>query len=375
MAKQSHPTLTDPSTELHIASVLAAHHREKKSFVALAKAIHEANHLGEKDKQPLDRRKLKKIVDGDPDLVLSMAELHALDRYLEPLGDGLAYNSFFKRSNALQTVAAANKPVTFLLGSKSVDGSRLSLDHWDVNAFAEIQRGVSRFSRDIRFDIRDVPLHEELKEARKSAAKGKWLTLLRNGGPSLVCLGSSRATHVAEVMLAKMFGTKPFVDDPALKAKLPFHFVWNSKLKHVFPSAFRYTAEDLEAIDPSASKIVQSKGASALEMGGTVHLDRLKQRNTTESYGVCVAQRRPGGQIWFVLAGVTGPSTYAAALLASSLALPLRPKDPDSRDRSSLPYWTAVRAIVQIDSSQTSGNFLTVANKEIISGPHAWKAS
>jgi hypothetical protein len=354
-----------------MAKILSEHFHEKKTYVALAKAISAANQLTEKDKEPLDRRKLKKIVDGDQDLVLSIAELHALDRYLEPFGEGLAYNSLFLRANVLQTIADAGKPVTLLLGSKPIEDSRLNLDHWDVNALAEIQRGVSNFAPDVRFDIRDVLLHEDLKSARRSVNSGKWTDLLDDDhGPSLVCLGCNRATHAAEAMLSIMFDTDPFKDAPKTKAELPFHFVWPPDLDHVFPSAFRYTSDDISALDPKAAKIIEDKGASALEMGGVVHLDRLKQRKTSESYGVCVAQRRPGGQIWFVLAGVTGPATYAAARLAGKLALNLRPTRPGKATR---PYWAAVRANVGRDLTRSFGNFLEVKDQEIVSGPHAWE--
>ena len=356
-----------------MAKVLAEHFREKKSYVALAKAISASNQLTEQDKEPVDRRKLKKIIEGDEDLVLSITELHALDRYLEPFGDGLAYNSLFLRANVLQTIADAGKPVTFFLGSKPVEDSRLNLDHWDVKALAEIQRGVSNFAPDVRFDIRDVLLHDDLKHARRSANTGKWTALLDDDqGPSLVCLGSSRATHASEVLLSKMFDITPFKDSPEANAKLPFHFVWPPDLDHVFPSAFRYSPSDLVPLDPKAAKIVQEKGASALEMGGEIYLDRHKQRKSSESYGVCVAQRRPGGQVWIVLAGVTGPATYAAARLAGDLALNLRPTRPGE---SCPPYWTAVRANVQRDLTRSFGSFLTVETQEILSGPHAWEES
>jgi hypothetical protein len=68
-----------------------------------------------------------------------------------------------------------------------------------------------------------------------------------------------------------------------------------------------------------------------------LHLDSLQQRQARESYGVCIAQRRRGGQIWLVLAGVTCPATYAAACLADRLALPLHPTRPG---QPSLVHWT-----------------------------------
>lgn len=372
MATQQRRAPIDHPTELRIAKVLEDHLHEKHTYVALARAISAANHLHEDDKDALDRRKLKKIIDGDQDLVLSIDELRALDRYLEPLGEGLAYNNFFLRANILQTIADAGRPVKFLLGSRPVEDSRLNLDHWDVNALAEIQRGVGNFASNVRFDIRDVLLHGDVKAARRSVTSGQWTELLADDGPSLVCLGSSRATHASELLLARMFDVQPFEDSPESKARLPFHFVWPPDLDHLFPSAFRYTPEELAAFDPQAARLVHAQTASALEIGGTVYLDRLKQQYTSESYGVCVAQRRRGGQIWLVLAGVTGPATYAAARLANRLALHLPPTGPGEPSKV---HWAAVRAFVQRDRKRAFGAFLEVENQEILSGPHAWEGT
>ena len=372
MATQQRRAPIDHPTELRIAKVLEDHLHEKHTYVALARAISAANHLHEDEKDALDRRKLKKIVDGDQDLVLSIDELRALDRYLEPLGEGLAYNSFFLRSNILQPIADADRPVKFLIGSRPVERSRLNLDHWDVNALAEIQRGVGNFASNVRFDIRDVLLHGDVKNARRSVTSGQWTELLADDGDSLVCLGSSRATHATELLLARMFDVPPFEDSPQTKARLPFHFVWPPNLDHLFPSAFRYTPEELAAFDPQAARLVHAQTASALEMGGSVYLDRLKQRLTGESYGVCVAQRRPGGQIWLVLAGVTGPATFAAARLAHRLALPLHPTGPGE---PSAVYWAPVCAYVQQDPKRAFGAFLEVEDQEILSGPHPWVGS
>jgi hypothetical protein len=301
---------------------------------------------------------------------LSLEELCALDRYLEPFGEGLAYNPFFERASVLQAIADARKPVTFLLGSKPTpDLERLSLDHWDVNALAEVQRGVNNFAPGVLFDIRDVLLHDDLAAARQSVQGGAWASLVRDDGPSLVCLGSGRACHAAELLLARMFGTTPFHHAAATKPALPFHFTWPEGLDHLFPSAFRYTADELEGLDREAARAVRKEQASALESGGRVHLDRLKLKQKGESYGVCVAQRRPRGQIWLVLAGVTGPATYAAARLVDRMAFRLNAPPGES----SPVFWAPVRARVQPDLDRV-GRFLKVEEQELLSGPFAWGA-
>jgi len=257
--------------------------------------------------------------------------------------------------------------VTFLLGSRPVGETRLSLDNWDVRAMTEILRGVSRFGPTEEFDIRDVVLHERLKDARHSVISGDWIKLLANDGPSLVVLGSGRASHAFNLVLSTMFATTPLVDGPG-KQKLPFHFIWPDRLKHVFPSSFRYTARELAKVNPKAAALIHNKEASALEIQGTVYLDRVKQKAGQQSYGVCVAQRRPGGQIWLVLAGVTGPATFAAAKVADGLPLNLYPEGPGKASRV---YWTPVRASVRRDEARVAETVL-VSEPEPMSPPQAW---
>jgi len=213
-------------------------------------------------------------------------------------------------------------------------------------------------------------LHEKVKDARSSLMSEEWIKLLADDGPSLVCLGSSRAIHAAEFLLAKMFAVEPFDGSSKSKAELPFHFSWPSNLDHVFPSAFSYTAAELAARHPEIARFLKEGTASALEVRGTVYADRLKQRKGLESYGVCVVQRRPGGQVWLVLAGVTGPATYAAACLANRLAIHLAPPRPN---QPSPVYSTPVHATIREDRARAFGTRFVVESQEILSGPHEWK--
>jgi len=164
-----------------------------------------------------------------------------------------------------------------------------------------------------------------------------------------------------------MFQTVPFQDSAEAKSHIPFHFSWCPDLDHVFPSAFRYTAEELARHDVDAARLVAERKSSALEVCGTVFPDHHKQRGTLESYGVCVAQRRKSGQIWLVLAGVTGPATYAAARLASRLPLDQRLLHSQ---QSSPVHWAAVRATLQRDRDRAFGTALSVEKEEILVGPN-----
>lgn len=368
MTKAKRRRASPESPELGFIGILKDQFDKTHGYLGLAKAISKANGARASDPDVVDRRKLKKILEHDPELVLKVSELAALDRYLEPLGHGLAYNPLFLRSNLLQSIASAGKPVTFLLGSRRFDEIRLSHDHWDVRALAQIQRGVGSFAPEVRFDIRDVLLHEDLGGARYSVEKGKWTKLLADDGPSLVFLGTNRATHTTELALSRMFGVEPFDAGSKDKRSLPFHFAWARDVEDVYASAFHYTADELRAIDPRAARAVAESRASALEADGRVYLDRVKQKRQNErgaSLGVCVAQRRPGGQVWMVLAGITGPATYAAARVASRLELNLT-------DDGGRVYWTAVYGTVHRDANRTSGTFLALKDEGAVGKVMSW---
>jgi hypothetical protein len=74
--------------------------------------------------------------------------------------------------------------------------------------------------------------------------------------------------------------------------------------------------------------LVKSGKASAIEFGGAIYTDQARVRNEGETYGVCFAQRRRHGQVWLLLAGLTGAGTYAAAKMAKRIRLSLREERP-----------------------------------------------
>jgi hypothetical protein len=364
------------TSELRLSGVLRERLIAEKNYVALADAISAANtatntatNTGGKYAKPvIDRRKLKKIVEADASLVLSIRELEALDRYLEPLGHGLAYNSIFQRPNVLESLANAGHPVTFLLGSKPSEGYQLNLSHWDVKGLAEIQRGVNKFAPNVRFDIRDVLLHSDVKDARRSIGKGGWMKLLNEDGPSLVCLGSGRANHAAEAILCKMWDVPTFDGSEAAKRDVPFHFLWPDGRDHVFPSAFQRSSADTPATG-AASRALK-RGVSALATATGLYVDKLDRSYNGVNYGVCVAQRRSRGQIWVVLAGISGPATFAVAQLANRLAFNLQ-AGPTGEDSPVL--WAVIECSVRRDDQRVGGNFLVVTDQATVSGPHEWR--
>lgn len=339
------------------------------SWAELERGVRKANNVPSNETAPLDRRKLKKLAEGDPDVVMTLHEFEALDRFLEPLGHGLASTPLFEKPDVLLSIADAAKRVTFLPGSKPAKESRINLDRWDVKALAKVQRGVNRFGPQTQFDIRDVLLHEDPDDAWRSVTEGSWVKLLDDmKGPTIIVPGSGRATHASDAVLSRMFSVAPMTDDQD-KSALPFHFVWPEKLDHVFPSAFRFTLGELAEKNKKAADAVRKHAGPALEVDGRVYLDRIRQSSSRDTYGVVVAQRRPGGQIWLVLAGITGPATYAAArLLDEGLPFDLRAADGEC----SPVYWNLVKATVKQDRSRRAQIALELTDYRALGAPQAW---
>jgi hypothetical protein len=359
--------------------------RERKaqegSYLALEKAIEKANLPDpranpdrEGPKRRIDRRKLKTLIEGDSDVVLSLSELYALDAYLEQYGEGLAYVPIFQKPDLMQTLAASGR-VTFLLGSKSGserEGKPRYFSHWDVLAMAELQRGINASEVGVRLDIQDAMLEGRLPGLVESPDENGWTGLMEDHGPSLVCLGSSRTSPATELMLCRMFGCPYNVDAPADEERLlPFYFVWGSALTSVFPSYFNLRSKEFAERDPNAAGLIDAGHASALVTAEEVFVDTVHQTHQGDTYGVCVAQRRKGGQVWLIVAGITGAATYVTAKLARNLATRLHEQKPGE---DSDIYWAVVRAGVTKDPNLPPGNVRSVTEETIASGLHVWEA-
>jgi hypothetical protein len=284
------------------------------------------NHKGN-DKDVIDRRKLTRLIEGDDGFVLSLSDLRALDCYLDRYGEGLAFRPLFEKPDIMRTLAKSGH-VTFLLGS-SLEEDGGSFSYWDVLAMAELQRSITAASEaSVQLDIHDVPLYPK-REDPKSSTKEEWRELFDEHGPSLVVVASSRTIPAAEGMQCAMFGRREFEDGPLeTKLELPIHFVWNPHLSYVYPSHFHLKAKDIEKSNPQAANEIDSGEASAIAVGEKVYLDKVRSRKWGDTYGVCFAQRRPQGQVWLLLAGVTGAATFAAARVAKRLGPSLREADP-----------------------------------------------
>lgn len=371
------PTPDSRHTSLRLARVLAERKDQEGSYSALARAIDSSSAAGpgtgarEDDQMHrFDRRKLKRIIEGDENLVLTLKELRALDRYLECYGKGLAYVPLFQKPDLMQTLAESGR-VTFLLGSKPA-GELRHFSNWDVLAMAEIQRAIHPSEVSVRFDIQDVPLHADLETTRKSITGPDGCGhLFDDQGPSLVCLGSSRTNPAEEAMLCEMFQCRPFeVVPPEKRRKLPFYFAWNPRLPYVFPSHFHLRTDEISDKHPDEAELIESGLASAVVTDDGILVDRVTPLRSGDTYGVCFAQRRKRGQIWLALAGVTGPATFVAAKLAKSLATRLH---EENRSQDSSVYWAVIKASVPVGRVDPFVNLRQFDQETIVSGLRIWQ--
>jgi hypothetical protein len=332
-AKTDLPSRKSTPSDFRLPKVLAKRRKIEGGNAALARAISSCwrdDPAGKSEaagKDVIDRRKLTLLIDEKPGLVLSVKDLRVLDCYLERFGEGLAFRPLFEKPDVMRTLANSGH-VTFLLTSK-VEEEGGSFSHWDVLAMAEIQRSITAASDvSVQLDIQNVPFYpDELKP--KSAIEGSWPELFEERGPSLIALASNRTNPAAEVMQCAMFGRSEFEGRPKKgERKLPLHFVWNPGLRYVFESQFHLGPEQLEALDLTAAQRISSQEASAIEFGGKVYLDRSRSPHGGATYGVCFAQRRKHGQVWMLLAGLTGAATFAAAKIAKRLPMSLQAAKP-----------------------------------------------
>ena len=99
------------------------------SFDKLAQEIFRAcqasEHPAPNELKPIDRRKLKSLIEGE-DVALRISELLALNEFLRPLGEGLSTKPLIQESAILPSLSRSER-VTMLLGSYPRDEDRRNI--------------------------------------------------------------------------------------------------------------------------------------------------------------------------------------------------------------------------------------------------------
>jgi hypothetical protein len=360
---------TNETTEIQkrMAELLAQQKRTCGSFDGLARAIYEAN--GEKEHLKVDRRKLSKIVEGTP-VSLSFNELQALNTYFALKGEQ-SLKEVFDKPTLIRSLATTAQLV-FLIGAKPQQASKtVALSRWDVRSMIGVIRDVHRISTAVVLDIQDVLLRTPAKGGKRSFVGSEVKALLRDPkGHSVVCIGSPRACHASELMLAKMFDVKPFqTADSSAAQRLPFHFVWSDDQYGELPSSFALKAS--EVIEDSVTRgDWKSVAIKTTDPEQVYAVDRSKSH--WRNYGVIAAQRRQRNQLWIVVAGLSGPSTLAAAYTLVSLSAQLL---LENMGKTSPVVWALVESTVKRDRSRGHrGEDRVLVEKRIVIEPRKWPA-
>jgi hypothetical protein len=338
----------DQGAEFRLASVLAHRMREEGSYAALARAITTANDEGQSSTRKkkskgdvIDRRKLKSLVEGGSGAVLTRKDLFALDHYLSQYGESLAARPILRKPDLMQALGESGR-VTFLLGSRP-EVERVVVSQYDLLGMGEIQRAIGHADSGVRYDVQTVPLPG--RSATIEDVKAFEALLSDENGPSLCCLASARSNPFAERLLCAFFGYSPFAQQPLpKKATLPFQLIWNPTLSSLYQSHFRADAASIRARNPKMADEVDRGEASVLVTPEKLYVDRLTHDGWGDTYGVCMAQRRRRGQVWLLLLGITGASTFVSAKVAKRLATRMN-ECPDGRNSDI--YWGIVKARVE----------------------------
>ena len=333
--------------KLRMAGVLAYQKKKLGSFVKLEGDIFAASEI------KVDRRKLKKIVDGG-NVSLGLQELVGLDAYLSRLGEGLAETPLLEVPQILRGFVDRGSVLFFLGSFPGSESQRADLSLWDVRAMMAIQEGINDTRPETRVDMKDVEFSPELPNPNPRISRPELFDEKR----AVCCLGSPRACWAAELMLAEMFGVPAFaLPNPAL----PLHFVWAKKLQNARrASTFTLPYPELAKVDPQFS----SADERALIIDGRPYVNRRMKGKLWREYGVIVAQRRETGQAFVVMAGLSAAATYATAL---SFLNQRTGTLPMARDKGHGPIRLAlIEAVVRDPPVRAKSDMRTVEKTDVI---------
>ena len=354
--------------EFRLARVIRIQKERAGSFLALEGEIAEANPniLYEGAQVVISRHKLKQIAEGDEGLVLKLFELRALDRYLARLGSGesLADRPLFEKQGILESFGETGR-VCFILGSRLRHGERVNeLRRWDCRAMAILMHDLGEQRGRIQLEFEDV----EVTTSKKRIQTETWFRYLNDDGPSVVSVGSPRACLATEVLLARMFNFPEFESPLDPKAQPPFSFIWSPDERPKSLSAFNSDTSALRGKNKGLARKVELGKAWAIRLNDKVYeVPREYQR--TKMFGVVAAQRRSRGQIYLVLAGISGPATFATSKMVKEITTELPYSDNPQCHGPVL--WAAIRVDVLSDPKR-EGDSRRVGRSEFMVHPTTW---
>jgi len=349
--------------KLYLSELIEKGQATCRGYLELSKRIEAANPSLEKG--GVDRRKLKAIVDGRP-FTISLDELIALDNYFSLYGESLGDRPLFVRQSLLEGLAENHRIVVLLGAFQRDEETRNDVSLWDVKAFGEIISGMQKFREGIQNTLHDVSfLNSRGVHNRDPMVCG---SILAKTNQSICGIGSMRSSVATEIMLANMFQVTAFA---RAKRPLPFRFIWPEdayRKKWDFASAFVTTRSEQRTAETTRT----AHATGALVVGDEVYDVIPKRRGQWDDFGIIAVQRRKGGRVWLVVAGISGITTYAAAVACRTKIHVAIPQSSESGDSPVL--WAVVRARVS-DNARGIGDTRYLESVELLQQPQYWTKS
>lgn len=315
----------------------------------------------------ITRSMLTDILRNPETVGLTWSALVALDTYLKKHGASLQHLSILEQRGVLEALAHP-RPLFYMLGAKPRPKERRTdISHWDSKAQSEVQAQAAQHGANYPFGTHNVIWGDP--EDQSGLNSEEWCRILREDQASVISFGSSLAALSSEIMMAQMFGLKPF-ERPVHsgRAEFPFYFVWLSKLAESFKSTFGLTWRELEARDPGLAARVKENRATAFILDNEVH-EAPVESGAWNMFAIIAAQRRAAGNIWMVVAGHAGPATYGAATMVRQIAEEL----PWAVNQPSKVLWVPVKVHVRARKpGPADGDVREVVGAEFVGNPRFW---
>ena len=196
---------------------------------------------------------------------------------------------------------------------------------------------------------------------------------------SAICVGSPNASDLATLTLGKMFGlanpfaSTPMVSDPR-ELPLPFYFVFSRGSGNGHEADHRtqfavnteqlagWTLPDTDLVDQ-----IEHGKAQAMIINGQVLPARYNSREERRDYGIVAIQRRSKTALSVVIAGLSGPGTYAAASVFCDMADEIR-----ARDGAFPTFYAVVEATVKRNPRLNVGDDREAGEFRLLGTPSSW---
>jgi len=315
----------------------------------------------------VNRKLLGNLRDCPEKVGLTWCHLVALHTYFRRHGASLQQLPILETRGVFEVMADVSRLV-FMLGARPRrEEQRTDLSHWDRRSQSDLQAQASMQSVHPKLQDEDVLWRSPVDPA--AIGNESWHRILDADQSSVISIGSPLAALSSEVMLARMFGVKPFATPRFTPGRsVPFCFVWLHKLAEHFNSAFGLSCRELQADYPELAQRVHRNEATAFILGDEVH-ETPTTGNEWTMYGIIAAQRRAAGNVWLVVSGLHGPATYGAATMVKQITAEL----PLTANRHSKVLWVPIKVHVRARTpGPNDGDVREVMGAEFASKPRFW---